>query len=89
MSIIAFFLGDRGNNLIRRINLANGMVTTVAGSLSGTVGTLGSTNFGHSDGIGTAASFYHPCGLTMDAAATFVLIVSEEEEGEPSDAVIP
>ena len=50
-----------------------GNVTTIAGSLSGTIG---QSNSGSSDGRGTAASFNYPAGIAMDAAGSFVLIVS-------------
>lgn len=49
------FVGDRDNNLIRKITPA-GVVTTFAGS-----GAVGAVN-----GIGTAASFHHPQCLTCD-----------------------
>ncbi|WP_299289390.1 gliding motility-associated C-terminal domain-containing protein [uncultured Mucilaginibacter sp.] len=49
------FVGDRDNNLIRKITPA-GVVTTFAGS-----GTVGAVN-----GTGTAASFQHPQCLTFD-----------------------
>lgn len=50
------YVSDNGNNLIRKIDLA-GAVTTLAGS--------GMAAF--ADGTGTAASFYGPCGGTLDA----------------------
>ena len=50
-----------------------GAVTTVAGSLSGTVGL---DNQGHADGLGTAASFYLPLGVAMDDGASVLIIVS-------------
>jgi DNA-binding beta-propeller fold protein YncE len=50
------YVADRSNNMIREITPA-GVVTTLAGS-----GTAGSTN-----GTGTAASFYSPFGVAVDA----------------------
>jgi len=51
------YVADAGNNLIREISPA-GVVTTLAGGGAG-----GSTN-----GTGTAASFYNPNGVAVDAA---------------------
>lgn len=63
---------DNGNNLLRRVNLTNGLVTTIAGNTSGTVG---SDNYGRKDGVGTAASFYQPFGIALDVAGTFMVVV--------------
>ncbi len=52
------YVADTSNHTIRKINAA-GMVSTLAG----TAGTTGSA-----DGIGTAARFYSPRGLAVDAA---------------------
>jgi sugar lactone lactonase YvrE len=50
------YVADRNNNCIRKITAA-GIVTTLAGGGQGS-----------SDGIGSAASFYHPYGLAVDTA---------------------
>ena len=50
------YVADSYNNQIRRIVLATGAVTTLVGSGAD----------GGSDGVGTAASFYHPCGIVAD-----------------------
>jgi len=57
-------ISDYFNNVLRRLDLTSGVVTTIAGS----------TSYGYSDGQGTAAKFYRLSGVTMDVAATFVII---------------
>lgn len=58
------YVADFGNNAIRKITPA-GVVTTLAG------GTQGSTN-----GTGTAAKFYEPNDLTVDAAGNVYVVDS-------------
>ncbi len=53
------FVADTGNDTIREIAVATGMVTTLAGK-------AGSP--GHADGIGTAATFDQPRALALDGA---------------------
>jgi len=60
-------LQDHLNHLLRRISISTAVVTTVAG----TAGVSGSA-----DGVETAALFYFPTGIAMDAAGTVVLVVS-------------
>eukprot|EP00966_Prymnesium_polylepis_P198243 4594109-Prymnesium_polylepis.1 len=48
-------LSSRGNCRIRRVNIASGSVTTVAGDGSSMA----------YDGVGTSASFNRPYGITM------------------------
>jgi RHS repeat-associated protein len=50
------YVADEDNHVIRKIT-PSGLVTTLAGN-----GTQGNT-----DGTGTAARFYYPCGVTVDA----------------------
>ena len=57
------YVADTGNNTIRKILIATGMVTTIAGQ----VGVSGSA-----DGIGTAASFNYPEGITTDGTKLYV-----------------
>jgi NHL repeat len=56
------YLADTNNNLIRKIVLSSGAVSTLAGS-----GSAGSTN-----GIGTAASFFTPYGVAVDSGNLYV-----------------
>ncbi len=53
------YVADRGNNTIRRIVIATGVVTTLAG----TAGTFGNVN-----GTGPAARFSEPGGLAIDSS---------------------
>ena len=50
------YVADAGNNMIRKIN-SQGVVTTIAGS----------TTSGAQNGVGVAASFNRPTGVTVDA----------------------
>lgn len=56
------YVADSGNNLIRKIVVETGEVTTLAGS----------GIEGKADGIGTAASFYNPRGLATDGVYLYV-----------------
>lgn len=75
MSKLAFFAlqADQSNNLLRRVNLANGLVTTLAGNVALSSGPP--NNYGFSDGFGTAASFWNPTGVAVDGAGTFAVVV--------------
>jgi hypothetical protein len=55
--------GVTGNNDIRKIVIATGEVTTLAGSAKSS---------GSADGTGTAALFYCPWGITTDGSSLFV-----------------
>ncbi|MBU4315800.1 MAG: hypothetical protein KKF30_00845 [Proteobacteria bacterium] len=57
------YVADRYNHAIRKIVVATGEVTTFAG----TIGVSGAA-----DGIGTAASFNRPIGLTSDGTNLYV-----------------
>src|ERR1700739_3758258 len=52
------YVADQQNNEIRAINVSTGAVTTVAGR----------TTQGSANGIGTAATFYYPGGITYDGS---------------------
>jgi sugar lactone lactonase YvrE len=58
-------VGDTGNHIIRRVDLASGAVTTVAG-LAGAPGSV--------DGPGSAARFTFPRGVTLSDAGGFALV---------------
>ncbi|MDC7123930.1 MAG: hypothetical protein PQJ46_00085 [Spirochaetales bacterium] len=56
------YVADCDNNMIRKIVISSGVVTTLAGS----------TTAGSADGTGTAASFHSPCGITTDGTSLYV-----------------
>ncbi len=60
---VSLFLADSNNHTIRKIDIATGMVSTLAG----TAGKKG----GH-DGIGSAARFNRPFGMTTDGKNLYV-----------------
>ena len=57
------YLTDYGSNTVRKIVIATGAVSTIAG----TPGTTGSA-----DGTGTAATFHSPAGITTDGVNLYV-----------------
>lgn len=56
------YIGDLNNSEIRKLVIATGVVTTLAGS----------TTAGHADGTGSAAGFYKPDGLATDGSNLYV-----------------
>lgn len=60
---INLYITDSGNHTIRKIEITTGIVTTLAGS-AGNEGTV--------DGIGTAARFSLPTGITTDGTNLYV-----------------
>ena len=61
---VSLFSTDNGGSTIRKTNIASGQVTTLAGALSAFGGYL--------DGVGTAAWFYLPTGITTDGTNLYV-----------------
>jgi len=61
---------DNGNNVLRRVDLDSGVVTTIAGNLSANGGPP--NNVGGADGAAAAATFNGPQGVAVNAAGTFV-----------------
>ena len=61
------YVADSGNNLIRKIVIATGAVTTLAGG-----GSPGGTATGSADGTGTTATFNGPYGITTDGTTVYV-----------------
>ena len=66
MDANVIYVSDNGNNVIRKIDIASGAVTTVIGSTSGTAG--------DQDGEGTAARLNGPTGITLDPSGKLLYI---------------
>ena len=62
------YVSDNGGNTIRKVTVATGAVTTIAGS---------QTNRGTSDGTGTGASFANPAGLALSADDSTLFIADQ------------
>jgi sugar lactone lactonase YvrE len=58
------YVADYLNNAIRKIEISSGFVTTIAGSIAGSAGSA--------DGIGVAASFNLPTGITIVGTNLYV-----------------
>ena len=58
------YIADSGNNRIRKLDLASGVITTIAGSAKG---------FSGDGGPASAARFTNPRGLTVDAAGRLIV----------------
>jgi len=61
---ISLYVADGQSNTIRRVSLATGTVCTFAGTASAAGGSA--------DGVGVAASFYLPSGITTDGTNLYV-----------------
>ena len=63
------YVADYSNQEIRKVSIATGVVTTLAGS----------TTSGSADGIGSVARFYNPSGITTDGTNLYVADMSNNE----------
>jgi len=63
------YVADAFNNEIRKIVIATGVVTTLAGS----------TTSGSANGTGSTASFYSPMGITTDGTNLYVVDTGNNE----------
>lgn len=57
------YVADSYNNAIRKIVISSGVVSTLAGMVG---------KYGNTDGVGTAATFYRPSGITTDGTNLYV-----------------
>jgi len=60
---VNLYVADESNCTIRKIALSSGAVTTIAGMAGSAVST---------DGVGTAARFSYPLGITTDGASLYI-----------------
>ncbi len=60
------YIADTGNNVVRKVNLSNGTITTVAGN--GTAGFAGDGS-----GVSFATELNHPKGVAVDAAGNLYI----------------
>ena len=66
------FIADTFNNAIREVNLASGMITTVAG-------TLGTAGFSGNGGPATSATLFDPSGVVVDRSGNIYIADSDNE----------
>ncbi|MDU0460284.1 MAG: hypothetical protein RW306_16270 [Geobacteraceae bacterium] len=59
----SLYVTDRGNGTIRKISISTGVVSTMAG-VAGI--------HGFADGVGSAAQFYNPMGITSDGTSLYI-----------------
>ena len=65
------FVADYGGNRIREVNLATGVITTVAGN--------GTQGYSGDNGQATAAELYEPSGVAVDASGNLFIADSGNE----------
>ena len=53
------YIGDRGNNRIRKVTVSTGIITTIAGT--------GASTYSGDNGQATAATLYQPYGVSLDS----------------------
>ena len=66
------YVADYRNNVIRVIDIAFANVTTFVGG-----GCAGCTNFGSTDGVGSAATFANPAGVALDGAGSTMYVTDQ------------
>lgn len=69
----ALYVVDAGHYAIRKVDLTSGAVTTIAGNAAGVDHPTGFPS-GFGDGVGTAAFFNGPHGITMDPTHTALYV---------------
>ena len=54
------YIADQSNHRIRKVTVSTGIITTIAGSLSG--------SYSGDNGAATSATLYYPRGVVVDAS---------------------
>ena len=54
------YIGDRGNNRIRKVTVSTGIISTIAGT--------GTGSYSGDNGEATSATLYLPFGVAVDAS---------------------
>ena len=75
---------DHENHRIRRVEIATGETTTLAGS--GSYGYIGDH---HGDGDGGSAKFSQPSGVAIDPSGTFALVAVRRPQPYTPHGAIP
>lgn len=74
------FIADTNNNRIRQVNLATGIITTVAGdgyeNLLGSLYDGGEGRFSGDGGPATSASLHRPTGISIDRGGNLLIVDS-------------
>ena len=65
------YIADTFNNMVRKVNLTNGIITTVAGT--------GTAGFSGDNGPATAAELFDPSGLAVGSSGTLYISDSDNE----------
>ena len=56
------YIADRGNNRIRKVTVSTGIITTIAGT--------GTGSYSGDNGAASSATLFLPRGVALDAAGT-------------------
>ena len=66
------YIADSGNNRIRKETVSTGIITTIAGTGSGT--------FSGDGGAATSAGLYYPLGVALDSSGSTLLVMPHHIE---------
>jgi len=63
------YIADRDNNRIRKVTASTGIITTIAGT--------GTGSYSGDGGAATSATLNYPFGVAVDSAGTYCFIIDE------------